>query len=264
MAKRHDKKKEAARRMREQRAREQRQKQLRWGLGIVVAVLVIGGLIATVMVVSKGYDVHQPKAEATDSALVLSEKGKKPKVKLELYEDFICPACGVFQVGEDRQSGYGPAIQEAVKAGKVELEFHPLNFLAGASTTDYSLRAASAVTCAADEGKFFEYEHQLFVNQPAEGSEGLPDEKLIEFGKDYGKSFEKCVKDKKYYGWVDQLTEAAQEEGIESTPTARIDGKKVESENFEKTFQAALDKAYPEDKKDDKKDKEDKDKKGKD
>ena len=74
MAKRHDKKKEAARRMREQRAREQRQKQLRWGLGIVIAVLVIGGLVATVMVVSKGYDVNQPKANSTDTALVFPEK----------------------------------------------------------------------------------------------------------------------------------------------------------------------------------------------
>ena len=143
----------------------------------------------------------------------------------------------------------------------MKLTFHPLNFLAKSSTTDYSLRSAAAATCAADEGKFFDYEHQLFVNQPQEGSEGLPDSKLLEFGKDYGKSFKKCVKDKKYFGWIEQVTDAASEEGISSTPTIRLNGKEVESKDFETSFQSALDKAYPDDAKDKK---DNKDKKNKD
>lgn len=260
MAKRHDKKQEAARRMREQQAREKRQKQLKWGIGVVLAVVLVGALTATVLILNKGYPIHQPKAEATKSALVLTEKDKKPKVKLELYEDFICPACGSFQtepVSETAPKTNGEAIEQAVQEGKVELKFHPLNFLSGASTTNYSLRAASAVTCAADEGKFFAYEKALFTNQPPEGGEGLSDKELIDLGEGeavgMGDGFAKCVKDKRYYGWVNELTDKALAEGIESTPSVKLNGEMVESKNFTAAFDKALKAAYP-DEKDDKKD----------
>ncbi|WP_244409184.1 DsbA family protein [Stackebrandtia nassauensis] len=212
-------------------------------------MVLVGALVATVMIISRDYPVRQPKADSTKTALVLAEKDKKPKVKLELYEDFICPACGKFQTDN------GDAIQQAVEAGQVELTFHPLNFLAGASSTNYSLRSASAATCAADEGKFFDYEKQLFANQPPEGGEGLSDKELIGFGEDVGLSgkFSKCVKDQKYYGWVNQVTTAASDDGIDSTPTALIDGKKVETKNFTTEFAKVLKEAYPDSEKDDEK-----------
>lgn len=249
MAKRHDKKQEAARRMREQRAREKRQKQLKWGIGIVLAVVLAGALTATVLVLNKDYPVTKPKADATSTALVLTEKDKKPKVKLELYEDFICPACGSFQTQN------GDAIQKAVESGQVELKFHPMNFLSSASSTNYSLRAAAAATCSADEGKFFAFEKALFANQPEEGGEGLSDKELIAFGEEAGMDdgFAKCVKDQKYYGWVNQLTDKALAEGIESTPTIKLDGKDVEAKDFTATFEKVITEAYPakdEDKKD--------------
>lgn len=241
MAKRHDKKQEAARRMREQRAREKRRTQLKWGIGVVLAVVLVGALTATVLILNKDYPVHQPKAESTKTALVLTAEDKKPKVELDLYEDFICPACGSFQAEN------GKAIAGAVQAGQVELNFHPLNFLSGASSTNYSLRAASAATCAADEGKFFEFEELLFTNQPEEGGEGLSDKQLIEYGTQagLGDKFSKCVKDQRYYGWVNQLTEKALADGVDSTPTIKINGKDVDSKSFAAEFQKALAEAYP-------------------
>ena len=57
-----------------------------------------------------------------------------------------------------------------------------MNFLDQASTTHYSTRAAAASGCAADQDRFTDYLHELFVNQPPEGSAGLSDTELIALG----------------------------------------------------------------------------------
>lgn len=235
MAKRYEKKKEAARMVRQQQEREQKRKQMLLGGLIVGVVLVLGAVVAIGLYLNQSAPVNQPKAKTKDGGLVLSEG----PVRVDLYEDFICPVCNTFN------QQFGEQINSYAAEGKIEMIFHPLGLLDSYSSTKYSSRAAAASVCAADEGKFLEYEKTLFANQPAEGSEGLPDSKIISLGTDIGlgKTFKKCVEDDTYRGWVDEITNNATGKGITSTPTLMIDGKTVEDRSkFIEQLDAAIEK----------------------
>src|ERR1700684_2380994 len=98
------------------------------------------------------------------------------RVQVDVYIDFLCPFCERFeQPAEAVRAGL-------VSDGEVRLAYHPMNFLDEASTTSYSTRAAAASGCAADQGRFTEYMHALFVSQPPEGGPGLSDAELAGLG----------------------------------------------------------------------------------
>ena len=162
--------KQAARVVREQIAKENRRRRTLWTSAIAVAALVIAGLIGWGVYASQnsGDVVPPPNATATAGITV----GSGP-VTVEVYEDFICPACKAF---EDQS---GQTLDQLVAANKVKIVYYPLAFLDRQSSTDYSTRAAAASACADEGGKFREYAEALFARQPAEGSAGLSDGELI-------------------------------------------------------------------------------------
>ncbi|MFD0556099.1 thioredoxin-like protein [Stackebrandtia endophytica] len=220
MAKRYDKKQQAARIMREQRKREQRRKQLIMGGAIVAVLVVVMGIIGVALYLNQTEEVVPPKAEHTESAIV---QGDGP-VTVDLYEDFMCPICKNFhgQVSQD--------LQQLVDEGNVTLRVHPIAILDAASEgTRYSTRSAAAAVCAADEGKFSEYTAELFANQPPERTPGLDDAELTKLGTDLGlgQSFSSCVADKTYRGWVQQATDTAAGDKVTATPTVFVNGEKV-------------------------------------
>ena len=88
-------------------------------------------------------------------------------VRIDAFIDFLCPFCRRFELSS------GPALAGLLASGQVSLVYHPMNFLDQASTTRYSTRAAAASGCAADEGRFLEYAHALFVG-PAAGRRSGP------------------------------------------------------------------------------------------
>src|SRR5699024_8818482 len=97
--------------------------------------------------------------------------------ELDLYVDFMCPACGQFEQvnGED--------IAKAVSSGEVTAVYHPLGFLNRMSQgTNYSTRSATAFATVATEApdKAMDFLTELFAKQPEEGSKGLTDEKIAE------------------------------------------------------------------------------------
>lgn len=85
-----------------------------------------------------------------------------------IYQDMQCPACRAFEVPNL------PQITELVKAGKYNLELHPVSFLDGASVNEYSSRAGSALMCVADTDpqRFLNYNSALFNQQPEENTAG--------------------------------------------------------------------------------------------
>lgn len=221
MAKRYDKKQRAARIMREQRQREQRRKQLITGGAIVAVVLLVLGIVGVALYLNQTEEVVPPKADHTDSAIVLGEG----PVTVDLYEDFMCPICEHFH------SSVSQDLQRMVEADQITLNVHPIAILDGASEgTRYSTRSAAAAVCAADEGKFSEYTAALFAGQPAEGTAGLDDEQLTALGTDLGlgSEFSGCIADKTYRGWVQQATDTAADNGVTATPTVFVNGQKVE------------------------------------
>lgn len=91
-----------------------------------------------------------------------------------IYQDLQCPACKAFELPNM------PQITELVKAGKYNLEIHPVSFLDGASVNEYSSRAGSALMCVADSdpSHFLDYNSALYSQQPEENTAG-PDNKAL-------------------------------------------------------------------------------------
>jgi protein-disulfide isomerase len=107
------------------------------------------------------------------------------------------------------------------------LVYHPMNFLDEASTTNYSTRAAAASGCAADQGRFLDYAHALFVRQPPEGGPGLSDAELARIGTAAGLAgvaFAACLSDAPYLDWPHYVTARAIAAGVSSTPTVMVAG----------------------------------------
>ena len=142
-------------------------------------------------------------------------------VRVDAFIDFLCPFCRRFELSS------GPELAELVAAGQVSLVYHPMNFLDEASTTNYSSRAAAASGCAADQGRFVEYAHELFVSQPPEGGPGLSDAELAGLGQAAGlagTAFAACLAAGRYLDWPSRVTARATALGVEATPTVLVAG----------------------------------------
>jgi len=216
----------AKRVVQEQLAKERRRRVTLWTSLGVVALLVIVGLIGWGLAAGQESD---KTANLTTPSVAVDEGtafavGSGP-VLIDIYEDFMCPACGQFEA--DAQT----TIDQLVAANKVTVRYHPIAILDDASTTEYSTRSAAASAAAAQGGKFAEYHKALFANQPEEGSAGLDDATLIELGKSVGltdAAFADAVNDGTYRAWATKVTDTASARGVSSTPTVQVGGKALE------------------------------------
>jgi protein-disulfide isomerase len=215
--------KSAAKVVREQIAREQRRKRALWTSVIAIAALVIAGLIGWGVYASQGSgDVVPPPAATGDSGGI--KVGSGP-VTIDVYEDFICPACRQFE------QTTGATLDRLVADGRATVVYHPIAFLDRASSTQYSTRSAAAAACADAGGKFREYAKALFQRQPSEGGPGLSDGELIAIGTSVGlpeAEFRDCVQSGRYRPWVGAVTEAASENGVTGTPTVLVNGQQIQ------------------------------------
>ena len=146
--------------------------------------------------------------------------GRGP-VRVDAFIDFLCPFCRQFELSSES------ALAALVADQLASLVYHPMNFLDQASTTNYSTRAAAASGCAADQGRFLEYAHALFVNQPPEGGPGLSDAELAGIGRTVGladAAFAACLSEASYLDWPPYVTARATAAGVSSTPTVLVQG----------------------------------------
>src|ERR1700758_2076315 len=124
-------------------------------------------------------------------------------VRVDAFIDFLCPFCQRFELSS------GEALARLAADGQISLIYHPMNFLDEASTTNYSSRAAAASGCAADQGRFVDFAHALFVNQPPEGGPGLSDAELAGLGQAVGladPAFATCLAGATYLDWPAYVT----------------------------------------------------------
>jgi protein-disulfide isomerase len=149
-------------------------------------------------------------------------------VKVTVYEDFRCSACGQFE------SGYQSAYKALVKADKVELLIHPVDLIDNNEGGSGSLAAGNAAACAQNAGKFEAYHDVLYANQPAESDDSFASAStLISYAKQVSgldtPTFESCVKSNKYDGWIKQnYRDLEQIDGNSTaTPTLLANGTKL-------------------------------------
>ncbi|MEV6813642.1 thioredoxin domain-containing protein [Micromonospora sp. NPDC051296] len=229
--------KDAARVVREQMARERRRKRTLWISVGAVAVLVIAGLIGWSIQSSRksGEFTAPPGANPSGDGIVV---GTGP-VTVDIYEDYLCPACKQFEQTS------GATIDKLISDGKVRVVYHPVAYLNRFSSTEYSTRASAAAGCAAEGGKFTEFGKALFEKQPPENSAGLSNDELIDIGAGVGlnrDTFGTCVRDAKFKPWTAHVTEEATRANVTGTPTILVNGKQVKEwtpENITAAVEAA-------------------------
>ncbi|MFE0590517.1 DsbA family protein [Micromonospora echinospora] len=216
--------KDASRVVREQLARERRRRRTLWTSVAAVAVLVIAGLIGWSIYAGQRSDEFTAPTGANDAGTGIVA-GSGP-VTVDVYEDFICPACKQFEQLS------GPTLNTLVEQGKIRVVYHPVAYLNRFSSTQYSTRASAASGCAAEGGRYREYAGALFERQPPEGGAGLSDDELTDIAAGVGldrDGFASCLREGTFKPWTEHVTEEASRAGITGTPTVLVDGEPVEN-----------------------------------
>jgi len=157
------------------------------------------------------------------SSGIVNENLDSSRVRMDVYFDFICPACSVF---EQTQS---ETVNSLRAEGLVDVYYHPLGYLDVYSQgTEYSTRSASAVALIATESpdNFLAFVEAMFVNQPAENTEGLTDVQIQAIASQVGIADDVVARipDHEYTSWVRTATERASKDGLPFTPTIAING----------------------------------------
>jgi protein-disulfide isomerase len=197
-------------------------------LGIIVLVIVVVVVAAGVGI---GYATNfgKPKAENHHRqgwGPVKIEKGKpitlgKPDapVTLTLYEDFRCPHCA------EMEKSLGPTITDLQKSGRIKVHQYVLPVIDQQDGQHGSARAGNAMACAAEEGFGEPYRNGLFDNY----GKNWTSKQLIDLANQVDKpksQFTSCVKDMKHKGWVESVSQVAQQHNVNATPTVFINGHK--------------------------------------
>ncbi len=214
--------KAAQRRAAAAQAESRRKNSIRIGIAVVVVLVVVGfgALIQSQRSGTSGGDSSAVPANTSGTANAVITVGKADApVTVTMYEDFQCPACKAFEeASESTLSSY-------VDKGTVKLEYHPIAFLDRASSTNYSTRSLNAAACVVNStpSAYQKLHNLLYANQPAEGSAGLPDAKLIELAQQAGAGdVSACIKDQQFKGWTAAVTDQASKDNVNSTPTVKV------------------------------------------
>jgi protein-disulfide isomerase len=148
-----------------------------------------------------------PAADATPSPQATVGGGK---VFIQAYEDFGCPACQQFE------QTYGPQVQQLITSGAAVVQYHPVAILDNRFTDGtYSTRAANAAAAVANwSPDTFPAFHALLYKtgvQPAEGSAGLTDDRLVQLVKQVKPrnvaQIEQAIRDQRFKSWVTDRTD---------------------------------------------------------
>ena len=240
----------------EQKKRERRNKWLIQG-GIIVAVLAVAGLVAGLLLNNVRPDGPGPANMASNGIVLTGAEGVITPVEtpalaadatptptvpddsgtvanIVTYIDYLCPFCGQFELTN------AESIRAMIEEGAATLEVHPIAILTNKSAgTQYSLRAANAAACVADNSpeSFLDFHDLMFQNQPEEGTEGLSNDEIAELAKQADVSslstIEKCIDDKQFHTWVQDATNQALTQpvpnsdlaSVTGTPTVLVNGK---------------------------------------
>jgi protein-disulfide isomerase len=146
-------------------------------------------------------------------------------VRLDVWEDFQCPACVNFS-----QSVMPQVIASYAETGKILYTFHFYPFLDDYSTAKESDQAANAAMCASEQGRFWDYHDMLFANWNGENEGAFVDVKLVRFADVLGldmDQFNACFDESRYQADIDRDFAAEEAAGGHGTPFIMVDGVRV-------------------------------------
>lgn len=230
-------------------------------LGVIAVLVVIGLIIAQAVkpagpgprnmasggVVFEGEDLSVRTTPAIqDGEQLVAQDVNRDGVPLDIvvYVDYLCPHCGTFE----QQAGQ--MLEQWVGSGQATLQIYPMNIQDNFSQgTRYSTRAANAFACVVEESPdaAWKFHSTLLAAdiQPAQGTSGLPNDRLIELaiesGADDTVSLRQCINNVPFADFFTKTTRQAlqgplvgvaddapeEELVISGTPTVYVNGRRA-------------------------------------
>jgi protein-disulfide isomerase len=194
---------------------------------ITVAAVVIGLVaVLALVVISGGFGgdtvaaVSQPDTPAPAAELRVGRSLGDPEapVKIEVFEDPQCPACGSYTERIEPLLIAGP-----VTDGTVFLTYRDFPFLG-----QESIDAAVAMRVAEDlDGKFWDYHQLVFHNQQGENQGAFSIDRLADMAELVGldrETFLTAMEDPSFRAAAEAEAAEGSELGVNSTPTLFING----------------------------------------
>jgi protein-disulfide isomerase len=188
-----------------------------------VAALGATGLAATGALLRRGDESPPRIAPASLDVPIAGRVKGNPAAPVTIveYGDMQCPACAHFSLTTERE------LEETViKSGLASYEFRHYAFLG-----KESLRAAEAVECAGEQGRFFQFRDVLYTAQRGENRGGFSDSRLKQLAQAQGldvAQFNAAFDSGHYAERIKTQTAEAQGLGVRATPTFFINGVKLE------------------------------------
>lgn len=196
---------------------------------VIIGVIVIGALlIAAALIypnIKSASEVITPEQVNRPNAKGLTVGDVNAPAKIEVFEDFQCPACRQFT-----QNIEPLVLSELVETGKAYYVFYNYPFLDRNTTTKESRDAANASLCANEQGKFWEYHDTLFANWNGENQGNLSSSRLIQFASTVDLNvddFAACVNESRYANDVQASFDLGTSMGVTGTPTVFVNGQEI-------------------------------------
>lgn len=152
------------------------------------------------------------------------------KVTIVEFSDFQCPFCQRFH----------PTVQQALDEYGDDVRWVYKHFPLD-SIHPEARPAANAAECAGEQGKFWEFGDQLFVNQARLGT-AYYKSLAVELGIG-GSKFDSCVDDNKYADKVNSDYQQGLAAGVQGTPASFINGRLVSGAQPYSAIKSAIDSA---------------------
>ena len=196
---------------------------------ITIGVIVVGALLIAIALIYPNMkpiaEVITPEAVSRPQADGLTVGDVNSPAKIEVFEDFQCPACVRFT-----QDIEPLVISQLVETGKAYYVFHNYPFLDRNSTTKESQDSANASLCANEQGKFWEYHDTLFANWNGENEGNLSKDRLIQFASVVelnADDFAACVNENRYADDVQASFDLGNSMGVSGTPSVFVNGQQI-------------------------------------
>ena len=159
-------------------------------------------------------------------------------VKMIEFSDYFCGHCATFALDK------APLIEEEyVNTGKVQyiVQYYALGM-------DARLSVVEAGACAADQGRFFEYQRELFSHQQQLGQTSVDQwgDLLLGYAQQVGldvETFGSCWEQAPHQEQILTSITAARQKGVGGTPAFLINGQLVVGNQPFEQFQAVIEQA---------------------
>jgi protein-disulfide isomerase len=218
----------AAAALAEQQRQERRRRNLMVGgvVGAVLLIVLVGFFVSRSL--DNTTDVSADAASSSSEFGVTIGPDDAPN-KVVIYEDFLCPYCG------ELEKRTRDDLAQLADDGKVQVEYRPFNLLGGDDETSYSARSAGAFSIVLDKSSpaiAKKFHDLLYENQPKETGPFPKSSELADLAVEAGADesvVRSPIENDEGADWVTKATQAADDAGVQSTPTILLNGEVFQS-----------------------------------